>query len=282
MSFYRIRPRAGTATQWELANPVLGEREMGVEMPPEGIGKGPVKIKFGDGSTPWNDLPYGVTPPEIDISDLVVQTLDGEETNKVPSVAAVKNALQNAGGGIQYIHGETDEIQILGDDGEWHRYDSGGLNDVYLYREGEFNTDLLTTINPTGDTSYIAITFNENHISCVITVGSVWHEFGWIGREAFDVTDFNKLSFDYSISATKAIEDYNVRIGLSTTNTNTYSSTYSAESVLLAVGETNASGTATINCSGLSGVFYLTSDFRMSVPDGLTITLNISNIKLRR
>ena len=58
----KIRPRRGTAAQWHLYNTILAEGEMGIEYPDTGLGTGEVKIKFGDGSTPWNDLEYGVNP----------------------------------------------------------------------------------------------------------------------------------------------------------------------------------------------------------------------------
>ena len=60
MSFAKIRPRRGTASQWSNANPILTEGEIGIEVPSTGVGTGNVKIKFGDGSTHWNDLPYGL------------------------------------------------------------------------------------------------------------------------------------------------------------------------------------------------------------------------------
>lgn len=60
--YSRIRPRRGTASQWEHFNTILTEGEIGIEFPETGIGTGEVKIKFGDGVTPWNDLPYGVNP----------------------------------------------------------------------------------------------------------------------------------------------------------------------------------------------------------------------------
>lgn len=61
-NYSKIRPRRGTAAQWSFTNPVLAYAEMGIEYPDTGLGTGVVKIKFGDGSTPWNDLEYGVNP----------------------------------------------------------------------------------------------------------------------------------------------------------------------------------------------------------------------------
>lgn len=60
MSFYKIRPRAGTKAQWERANTVLGEREIGFEIPDSGVGSGQVRMKMGDGSTPWKNLKYAI------------------------------------------------------------------------------------------------------------------------------------------------------------------------------------------------------------------------------
>lgn len=60
MPYYKIRPKGGTAAQWQQANTILGEREIGFEYPAGGLGKGLVKMKMGDGTTPWNDLPYAV------------------------------------------------------------------------------------------------------------------------------------------------------------------------------------------------------------------------------
>lgn len=84
MSFYKIRPRAGTASQWTTANPVLAEREIGFEFPAGGIGTGEIKAKMGDGVSHWNDLAYAILP---------MPTVENEEstsTDKSPSSAYVK------------------------------------------------------------------------------------------------------------------------------------------------------------------------------------------------
>lgn len=48
----KILLRNDTAAHWTTNNPVLGKGEMGVEIDT-------AKFKFGDGVTPWNQLPYG-------------------------------------------------------------------------------------------------------------------------------------------------------------------------------------------------------------------------------
>lgn len=58
-----IQPRAGTAAQWALVNPVLAVREWAVET--DGG-----REKYGDGVTAYNDLPYaagGGAAPEYAI-----------------------------------------------------------------------------------------------------------------------------------------------------------------------------------------------------------------------
>lgn len=62
IDYSKICPRRGTAAMWSRWNPVLAFAEMGIEYPDTGIGTGEVKVKFGDGSTPWNNLEYGINP----------------------------------------------------------------------------------------------------------------------------------------------------------------------------------------------------------------------------
>lgn len=47
----KVQLRGGTAAQWVTANPILSEKEVGIETDTR-------KFKFGDGSTAWNSLPY--------------------------------------------------------------------------------------------------------------------------------------------------------------------------------------------------------------------------------
>ena len=58
MSYVKIRPRRGSQSQWEYANPILSEGEMAFEVPETGVGTGAINIKQGDGQNSWNSLPY--------------------------------------------------------------------------------------------------------------------------------------------------------------------------------------------------------------------------------
>ena len=65
----RIQLRRDTAANWTAANPVLGLAEPGLETDTN-------LIKYGDGATAWNSLPYaGANVPEI--AGNLIPTADG-------------------------------------------------------------------------------------------------------------------------------------------------------------------------------------------------------------
>lgn len=68
MPYVRIRPRRDTEQHWNEANPILKEGELGIQTPDEGIGKGLVVIKIGDGTSSWTTLPFAIAST---ISDLI-------------------------------------------------------------------------------------------------------------------------------------------------------------------------------------------------------------------
>lgn len=62
--YYRFLIRAYTAAEWAASNGILLERELGIETDT-------LRGKFGNGSTPWNDLDYcALGLGEIDLSAL--------------------------------------------------------------------------------------------------------------------------------------------------------------------------------------------------------------------
>lgn len=50
-SIARVRPRGDTAANWTAANPILAFRELAIETDTR-------RFKVGDGTSPWNALPY--------------------------------------------------------------------------------------------------------------------------------------------------------------------------------------------------------------------------------
>ena len=59
----RIQLRNDSASNW-ASNPVLLEGEIGIE-----IDSARNRIKIGDGSTAWNDLPYFLDAREEEVGD---------------------------------------------------------------------------------------------------------------------------------------------------------------------------------------------------------------------
>jgi hypothetical protein len=65
MPFLTLQFRRGTASQWSTANPTLAAGEMGIETNTN-------QFKLGDGTTLWNDLPYGgIQGPPAQLSSIV-------------------------------------------------------------------------------------------------------------------------------------------------------------------------------------------------------------------
>ncbi len=68
----RFKTKSDTLANWERENPVLlaGEPTVVID------GTDTKKIKFGDGVTPWNDLPYWKGSQEILIEDLLGEDIE--------------------------------------------------------------------------------------------------------------------------------------------------------------------------------------------------------------
>ena len=60
----RWQVKRDTAAQWTANNPILAEGEFGVET--ESIGTSALKIKMGDGITPWANLAYALGQKQVE------------------------------------------------------------------------------------------------------------------------------------------------------------------------------------------------------------------------
>ena len=60
----RIQLRRDTSANWASSNPVLLEGELGIE-----LDSSRNRIKIGDGSSAWNDLPYFLDAREEEVGD---------------------------------------------------------------------------------------------------------------------------------------------------------------------------------------------------------------------
>lgn len=69
MAYKIIRPRHGIKSLWNTyKSRIYKLGEMLVESPESGVGSGPVNIKFGDGVTDYEKLPYAVLAPVDEVS----------------------------------------------------------------------------------------------------------------------------------------------------------------------------------------------------------------------
>lgn len=72
----QVQLRRGTAAQWNLANPILAQGEMAVELDTH-------QFKIGNGIDTWSDLPYGGIGGGGDAYKIQMITLDSTMiTNK--------------------------------------------------------------------------------------------------------------------------------------------------------------------------------------------------------
>ncbi|MCI9361836.1 MAG: hypothetical protein HFG65_12965 [Hungatella sp.] len=78
-----IKPRGDIKSNWESTNPTLRMREWGIEWETT-VGVGEVKIKIGDGVTPWLTLDYVLVN---DVTKKIVKTF-AEVTVENPELAA--------------------------------------------------------------------------------------------------------------------------------------------------------------------------------------------------
>ena len=116
MAYVKIRPRRGTQSQWEYANPILSEGEMAFEVPETGVGTGLINIKQGDGQNSWNSLPYAFNAGDLNtkVDDLAntVATYDGTIRTLSQDVSNMKEQVEK----IRQIDIQGGEPAVTADD----------------------------------------------------------------------------------------------------------------------------------------------------------------------
>lgn len=262
MANAKIRPRRGTVTQWATVNPILAEGEIGIEFPNTGVGTGKVKIKFGDGSTRWNSLPYAV---------------GADDTT------------------IRYVNDENDEnhtwIQVKDNDGTWKNWKQTylGRYDLYVAGEnaGQFTTfagtwNLYTsaikaptvTFNPTLDVTLSSATTGAYTRGCVIMANPI------------DLSDFSVLRFTFSGStssnATGSTAGTSSETGASvfiTANKEERMTPVVSQDFFKAnISNKPLNEECILDISSLSGEYYIV--FLMRAYDHSTVNLSIDNLYL--
>lgn len=172
-----------------------------------------------------------------------------------------------------YYDPTTDIKYLKNQDGEWVKDGYGGLLNVYLYKNGEVNSDLIGTFKLSSKmSSNNTITFNASTIDIQYkTTSNVWVVGGFETEKTFDVTNINRIAITYNITSTASL-GCDIRVGLCSTNNVDYNTEYATESIMLVAGKTTASGTVYIDTSSLSGYYYLCSSYR----DDIAVTVNTS------
>lgn len=95
----RMQQRQDTRAAWEAANPVLLDGELGL------VSDDPGLYKMGDGTTPWNGLPYRGF-------DGSIAQETGSSTRSVMSQAAVTTKLSELGRQLEDKAGEADLAEV--------------------------------------------------------------------------------------------------------------------------------------------------------------------------
>ena len=81
MAKVRLQHRRGTASQWVSINPLLAAGEMGFETDTQ-------RMKVGDGTHAWNNLPYSARTFDVNVLDNTVALALGHANNAASSATA--------------------------------------------------------------------------------------------------------------------------------------------------------------------------------------------------
>jgi hypothetical protein len=142
----KILVRGGTTAQWDAANPVLDNREIGYDSTTK-------QIKIGDSTTPWNDLAYST--PVVSSVAFSPQSL---------TAAQKQQALDNIGSGIYRLNqtdflgsisfgnGLRNSTRTTGDTGRYNF--SAGIDALTALTTGYYTTAVGANALKSTTTSY--------------------------------------------------------------------------------------------------------------------------------
>lgn len=264
MAYKIIRPRHGIKSLWNTyKSRIYKLGEMLVESPESGVGSGPVNIKFGDGVTDYEKLPYAVLAPVSEVS---------EGVDNPPTSDAVKKAIENATPELpDDLLSQSDVVDNL----ESNRSDlplsarmGSELNKKLIELWEKVFPNIVWLFSPTE--KYTDTTGNY------FASGNMWSSYYWgsgvptistttngymkiktandktgsvFSQKTVDVTDFDKIVVQYITIRKGNLEAF----GLTTSTGDRYSFAKHVE--LLNSNSTIA--TATLDVSKLSGKYYL-------------------------
>ena len=174
-----IRIRRGTFQQWQNANPILMEGELGLIS--RNSSKDAGKFKAGDGVTRWNDLPYNVADGIAGtIETITIETIEYNQpaeiiNNGTPNKA---NLLLRIPQGRPGNKGDTGISIIIPDITELELTETVNLNTdlLYLYKEEDsilYKVKAGSLISSIGNFNSTALTINTTMANLQSTLDSL-------------------------------------------------------------------------------------------------------------
>ena len=89
-----LRPRRGKKATAISQNIILKKGEVFFEVPDGGVGTGAGKIKMGDGTTAYGNLPYFYEPTVVDVSAAPITFTESSETSNANLLNAIATGAQ--------------------------------------------------------------------------------------------------------------------------------------------------------------------------------------------
>ena len=86
-----LRPRRGKKSTAESQNIILKRGEVFFESPDTGVGTGAGKIKVGDGTTAYNNLPYFLEPTLVDVANATIAFTEASSTTPATLLSAISS-----------------------------------------------------------------------------------------------------------------------------------------------------------------------------------------------
>ena len=88
MAIY-LRPRRGKKSTAESQNIILKRGEVFFESPETGVGTGAGRIKIGDGTSTYSNLPYFLEPTIIDVANTSITFTEATSTTISTLLSAI-------------------------------------------------------------------------------------------------------------------------------------------------------------------------------------------------
>lgn len=251
-----IRPRRGTKTTMtdtEKSALVLKEGEIFFEFPDEGIGKGPAKVKIGDGVSAYVDLPYVLgNEAEYTYVDFIEERDDNPQLliNQIISGISISKFVANAKRIMQLLLNKFAEYLPI----------SGGTIEGDLIVEGNVTAESQTIKSEaTGSTTFVISNEQNDNVEVIVPDHS--------GTLAL-VSDF-PISDDYDATSGSAMSGIAVNKALGTLDVTGDSNIAAGKTIK---SWTEADGKVSITTQNISITKSQVSDFPTIGNGTLTLT----------